>query len=161
MDERVFKSRDIFCSNAIFAALPKRNLMAHLKRKNREKIRKFAHILAAVVILLHAFDKFEINDPSYPFYTGAGLIFLLMAIFHEQISRRSSYLDSAFMIIEAAVYAMVANEYFHAGKQGLPWAYVMAAVAYIAAAFISSRKSKKRRRRKRRSEPEDADTEVA
>ncbi|CAN5245424.1 hypothetical protein BH20BAC1_BH20BAC1_18820 [soil metagenome] len=134
--------------------------MSLIHRKHREKMQKFAHILAAIIILLHAFEKFEINEPSYPFYTIAGIIFLLIAIFHDQVARRFSYIDSTFMIIEAAVYGMIANEYFHAGKKGLPWLYVIAVAVYVAAALINSRKSRKKHRGKKRKSKSTEDMET-
>lgn len=115
-------------------------------------MRKIAHVLAGFVILIHAFEKFEQNEPSYPYLTIAGIVFMLVAIFHHHIGRRFPYVDSLFLVIEAAVYAMIALEYFYAGKKWLPWAWVFATIANLAFAFIKGHKSRKKHRRKKRSE---------
>lgn len=128
--------------------------MALINRKNKPKFRKVGHIIAALVILIHAFEKFEINHPSYPFYTVAGLLFLAIAIFHEQLRQIFRPVDSVFMIIEAGVYCLVAIEHFQEHKKVLPWLYVVATIMYVIAAFIKSKKKKRRRRRTRSSEEE-------
>ncbi len=129
--------------------------MARIDKKTREKLRKVAHIVAALVILIHAFEKFEINEPVYPFYTVAGLLFLVVAIFHEQLQKVFRPVDSIFMIIEAGVYCLIAIEYFEKHKKALPWFYVVATVMYVIAAFIRSKKKKRRRRRRSSDSLED------
>jgi len=113
-----------------------------LKNINRERKEKIGHILAAFIILVHAFEKYDLQESSWPFFAIAGIIFLCIAIMHHRIAKVFPYVDGVFFIIEALLYAIIAAEYFHKGKKALPWCYVFTAVAYVIAAFIKGKKGK-------------------
>lgn len=50
--------------------------------KDRDKRKRFAHIGAGIVILIHSYEKYEGGHDSYKIFALAGLVFLSIAIFH-------------------------------------------------------------------------------
>ena len=112
------------------------------KNTNREKKEKIGHIMAAFIILVHAFEKYDLQEDSWPLFAISGIIFLCIAILHHRIAKVFPYVDGVFFVIEALLYAIIAAEYFHKGKKALPWCYVFAAVAYVVTAFIKGKKGK-------------------
>ena len=119
--------------------------MSQLKG-NKEKREKLIHIFAGIIILVHAYEKYQLHEHSYIFFLIAGLVFLTVAIVHHKLAKVFSYADGVFFVIEAAIYAVVAADYFHLGKKGLPWAYIFASVAYLVAAYIKGKKGKAKQR---------------
>lgn len=90
--------------------------MSQLKG-NKEKREKLMHILAGAIILVHAYEKYEMHEHSYVFFLVAGLVFLTVALAHHRLAKIFSYVDGCFLCIEATVYAVVAADYFHLGKK--------------------------------------------
>ncbi len=113
-----------------------------LLKGNKEKKEKLGHMLAAFIILIHAYEKYDLNESSYIFFAVAGLTFLCVAIMHHRIAKYFPYVDGVFFVIEAIIYAVVAAEYFHKGKKGLPWCYVFATIVYLVVAVIKGKKGK-------------------
>jgi hypothetical protein len=113
------------------------------KRKSETK-EKIGHIIAGVIILVHAYEKFDLQESSYIFFLIAGVVFLSVAIFHHRLKHRFLYIDGVFFIIEAILYGIVAADYFHEGKKALPWCYVAVTILYCVAAIIRARKGKKK-----------------
>ena len=113
------------------------------KRKS-EKKEKIGHIIAGMIILVHAYEKFDLHESSYIFFLIAGAIFLSVAIFHHQLKHRFLYIDGVFFIIEAILYAIIAADYFHQGKKGLPWCYVLVTILYCVVAVIKAKKGKEK-----------------
>ena len=58
--------------------------------KNRDKRKRFAHIGAGVVILIHSYEKYEGGHDTYKLFALAGFVFLLIAIFHPLIEKKST-----------------------------------------------------------------------
>src|ERR1700712_612959 len=114
------------------------------KRVNNEKKEKLAHILAGLLILVHAYEKFELQEDSYIIFLIAGIVFLSIALLHHKLVRRFPYADGVFFVIEAILYAVIAADYFHQGKKGLPWCYAFASLAYIVTAIVKGKKGKAR-----------------
>ena len=115
--------------------------MSQLKG-NKEKRQKMIHILAGVIILVHSYEKYEMHEHSYVFFLVAGLVFLTIALAHHRLAKIFPYVDGVFFVIEAVIYAVIAADYFHLGKKGLPWAYVLATIAYLIAAYIKGKRGK-------------------
>jgi len=113
------------------------------KRRSETK-EKIGHIIAGVIILVHAYEKFDLHESSYIFFLIAGVIFLSVAIFHHKLIHHFLYIDGVFFTIEAILYAIVAADYFHEGKKALPWCYVFVAVMYCVAAVIRAKKGKEK-----------------
>jgi len=107
--------------------------------RNKEKRRQLAHILAGVVILIHAYDKYESHHGSPVFFTISGLVFLTIAVFHPLLEKRAPWLDGVFFIIEGILSLVVAYDYYHAGKIALPTAYLLVSVLQF---YKAVRKSK-------------------
>jgi len=113
-----------------------------LKKTTRERKEKIGHVLAAIIILVHALEKHELHEDSWLFFAISGIVFLGVAIMHHRIAKVFPYVDGVFFIIEAMLYAIIAAEYFHKGKKALPWCYVFATIAYTVSAFIRAKKGK-------------------
>jgi hypothetical protein len=66
-------------------------MLLKLLFKNRDKRKRFAHIGAGIVILIHAYEKYESAHGSYLFFAIAGLIFLTVAILHPSIEKKAPW----------------------------------------------------------------------
>ena len=106
---------------------------------NKEKKEKFAHILAGIVILVHAYEKYDKHEGSYTAFIIAGVIFLGVALLHHRLVKSFPYIDGGFFVIESILYAIIAADYFSVGKKGLPWCYVIVTIIYL---FIAFKKGK-------------------
>lgn len=112
-------------------------------RKRSEKRKKIAHILAGAIIFIHGYEKMEKGESSYWLFYLLGIIFILMAIFHKQLVQKIKWGDGLFYLIEAVVLFIIAYDYWHHGKKALPFAYLVAAIGYVIASILISRKSMK------------------
>lgn len=108
--------------------------------KNREKRKKFAHIGAGIVILIHAYEKYESGHGSYLLFGIAGLIFLLIAALHQKIEEKLPRVDGVFFVIEGILSLIVAYEFFHVGKKALPVTYVLLALFQFTMALRKGKK---------------------
>ena len=107
---------------------------------HREKRKRLAHIIAGVVILLHAYERYETGHASYLFFAASGVVFLAIAIFHHRIAKKAAWADGVFFVIEALLSFLVACEYFDAGKKALPFCYLLVGILQIFLAFAKSKK---------------------
>lgn len=98
-----------------------------------------AHIGAGVVILIHAYEKYE-SGHGYLLFSIAGLVFLTIALLHPVIEKKMPWVDGVFFIIEGILSLVVAYDFFHLGKKALPITYCLLAVFQF---FMAFRKSKK------------------
>ncbi len=115
--------------------------MGLLFKEKNEKVKRFAHILAGCIILVHAYEKYDDHQSSYVVFLGLGIVFLLIALQHHRLAKRYHFVDSVFLVIEAVGYGFIATDYFNAGKKALPWCYVFAAIAYVVVALVRYRQS--------------------
>ena len=107
----------------------------------KEKIKKAGHITAGIIILLHAYERFEAGHESYIFFAIAGFVFLSIAFFHHALKSRFPMIDTFFFAIEAILSFIIAYEYFHAGKSALPYAYLFAGLMQFLGLFLFARKN--------------------
>jgi hypothetical protein len=115
-------------------------MLLKLLFKNRDKRKRYAHIGAGIVILIHAYEKYESAHDSYLFFAIAGLIFLTVAILHPTIEKKAPWIDGVFFIIEGILSLIVAYEFFHVGKKALPITYLFLACFQFFMAFKKSKK---------------------
>ncbi len=115
-----------------------------MPKVDKQKKQKMAHIIAAFIILVHAYEKYDAGESSYVFFGVAGIVFLGIALLHHRLLKQFPYADGFFFVIEAMVYAVIAADYFQRGKKALPWCYVVTAIAYIIVAFIKGKKGQAR-----------------
>ena len=108
--------------------------------KNRDKRKRFAHIGAGIVILIHSYEKFQGGHDSYKLFALAGLVFLSIAFFHPVIEKKAPWVDGVFFLIEGILSIIVAFDYFHLGKKALPITYLLLGIFQF---FMAFRKSKK------------------
>ncbi len=108
--------------------------------KNREKRKRFAHIGAGIVILIHAYEKYESGHDTYKLFALAGVIFLSIAFFHPIIEKKAPWIDGVFFLIEGILSIIIAIDFFHLGKKALPITYLLLGLFQF---FLAFRKSKK------------------
>ena len=100
------------------------------KNKRRERFRRLAHLLAALVILLHGIAALDHHAHTAWVFFLCGTVFLLLALFHHRIEQRWPYVSPTFHFLEAIVAAVIFMEYVHAGKKYLPYVAVLPVVLY-------------------------------
>lgn len=114
-------------------------LLRHLI-KNEDKRKRFAHIIAAVIILINSYDNYENGQSIYKLFAIAGLMVLILALFHHTIEKKALWIDGVFFIIEGLLSLIVAFNYFHLGKKALPITFILLALFQF---YLAFRKSKK------------------
>jgi hypothetical protein len=124
----------------ILETLTIRKMLLRRLFKNRDKRKRIAHIGAAVVILIHSYEKYEGGHDTYKLFLLAGLVFLSLAIFHPLIEKKAPWVDGVFFLIEGILSIIVAFDYFHMGKKALPITYILLGLFQF---FMAFRKSKK------------------
>ncbi len=72
--------------------------------KNKDKRKQVAHIGAAIVILIHSYEKYESNHWSFILFGIAGLVFLPVALLHPVIEKKAPWIDVVFL---------PSSEYYH------------------------------------------------
>ena len=108
--------------------------------KNRDKRKRFAHIGAGVVILVHSYEKYESGHDTYKIFALAALVFLSLALFHPIIERKAPWVDGVFFIIEGILSIIVAFDLFHLGKKALPFTYLFLGLFQFFMAFKKGKK---------------------
>ncbi|MFZ1688227.1 MAG: hypothetical protein WAU70_12430, partial [Flavobacteriales bacterium] len=88
----------------------------------------------------HAYERYEHGHATWSLFAAAGLIFLAVAAFHSQLVRKWPGVDATFFVIEAVLSLAIMGEFFHAGKRGLPFMYLLAALFQVFAAVMAVRK---------------------
>jgi DNA integrity scanning protein DisA with diadenylate cyclase activity len=114
-------------------------ILRHLV-KNKNKRKRFAHIGAGIVILIHSYERYESGIDSYILFGIAGLIFLAIAFLHPIIEKKVPWLDGLFFIIEGVLSIIVAIDFFHVGKKALPITFLFVAAFQF---YMALKKSKK------------------
>jgi hypothetical protein len=107
--------------------------------QNKERKKKIAHIIAGIVILLHSYEKYNSGHDSWAFFAIAGLVFITIAVLHHTIAQKAPWIDGVFFAIEGILSLVIAYDYYHMGKKGLPISYLIAGIIQLAVAFRSSR----------------------
>ncbi|MBK9731138.1 MAG: hypothetical protein IPO83_07600 [Chitinophagaceae bacterium] len=115
-------------------------MISRLLFKDRDKRKRFAHIGAGIVILIHAYEKYESGHESYIFFGIAALVFLTIALLHPVIEKKVPWVDGVFLIIEGILSVIVAIDYYHLGKKALPFTYLALAIFQF---FMAFRRGKK------------------
>jgi hypothetical protein len=109
-------------------------------KRSREKAKRVAHIGAALVILIHAYEKYDSGHESWMVFVIAGLAFLTIAVLHPVIEKKFPWVDGVFFVIEGILSLVVAAEFIHAGKKALPITYLLLAGFQFFMAFRMSKK---------------------
>lgn len=109
---------------------------------NKGKKARIAHIIAGLVILIHAYEKFVAGHGPYWLFAIAGIVFILLAVFHHSLAQKFPWIDGVFFLIEGILSLVVAFEYFHAGKKALPIVYSATGVFLVFLAFWKMRNTK-------------------
>ena len=106
-----------------------------------KKLRKFGHLMAAFIIFLKGYDKMDQGDSGFWVFYSLGFIFLIIVLFHDFLAKRIKWIDAILYGLEAIIISYIAYGYFSKGKIALPMLYVVAALLYIVAAVVMSRRN--------------------
>lgn len=102
----------------------------------KSKLKKIAHFISGAVILLHGYERWETGHSTYPIFITAGILFIIIAVFHHKLSQRFRWIDGVFFMIESALSFVIAFEYFHVGKKALPIVWVVAGLLQMAMSIV-------------------------
>jgi uncharacterized membrane protein HdeD (DUF308 family) len=108
--------------------------------KNKEKRKRVAHIVAGATILIHSYENYETGHHSFKLFALAGIIVLLLALFHPIIEKKFPWIDGLFFIIEGILSFVVAFDLYNFGKKALPTTYLLLGIFQF---FMAFRKGKK------------------
>src|SRR6185312_9747196 len=105
--------------------------MGLLRKEKKEKLARLSHILAALILLVHGYEKYE-EEHLRPaiLFVGCGLIFLCVALFHHQLQRKIRSVDAIFAFLEGLAALILVGEYW-GNKHYLQFAYLIVAGIYI------------------------------
>lgn len=109
----------------------------------KEKLKKLPHIMAGVLILLHAFERWDSGHTTYWFFLISGIVFLSVALLHHRLLARFPFVDTLFFVIEGMLSLIIAWEYHEAGKHAIPYMYVLAALLQLTAVFVFYKRKKR------------------
>lgn len=99
------------------------------------------HILTALVIFLHGYDKRDKGEAGWWIFFLIGVLWCWSWSFIIRLAQRFRSVDSIFHILEAPVLRIITWEYYHHGARGLQYGYALAAVGHIIGAFAKAKKS--------------------
>jgi hypothetical protein len=92
------------------------------------------------MVLITAFDKYESGNSTYIYFAIAGIVFLLVAIFHSKIVKNFIWVDNIFIFLEGSISLLIAFDYFQIGKKALPFAYLFAGIMQFIVGFFKIKK---------------------
>jgi len=118
--------------------------MGFLQNIPREKRNKFAHALAGIVILIHAYEKWVHHSSTAWIFLFFGLLVFTLVIFHDRIHHRFPGIDAVFFFIEGILMFVTAYYYFTHDKKYLPYAYLLSGAVYLVLTFYKFRKAGKK-----------------
>ena len=118
--------------------------MGLLQNIPREKRNKFAHVLAGIVILIHAYEKWLHHSATWWTFLFFGLLIFILVLFHDRIHHRFPGIDAAFFSIEGVLMFVTAYYYFSHHKTYLPYAYLLSGLAYMVLSFYKYKKSNRK-----------------
>lgn len=108
--------------------------------KNKDLRQRLIHMVSGLIILIHAYEKYESVHASHVFFAIAGLLFLTIALLHPIIEKKVPWVDGVFFFIEGVLSLIVAYDFFHMGKKGLPYAYILAGLLQFFSAYRLGKK---------------------
>jgi hypothetical protein len=116
--------------------------MGVLYRKKKERLIKLSHLLAAFIVLIHGYEKFEDEHiTSGILFILCGLVFLSVAIFHHKLHQKVRSVDAIFAFLEGLAALILAID-FWGNKHYLQFAYLIAALIYISRSIFLYVKTK-------------------
>lgn len=105
-------------------------------RKKKEKLAKLSHILAALILVVHGYEKYEeAHLRASILFIACGLIFLCVALFHHQLQRKIRSVDAIFAFLEGLAALILVAEYW-GNKHYLQFAYLIGAGIYIGRSVV-------------------------
>jgi hypothetical protein len=115
---------------------------ADFRRRNRERRKRVAHIFAGLLILIHAYEKYDSGHGSYIFFLIFGVVFTLIALFHHRLQKKFPGIDGVFFVIEGILSLIICYDYFHMGKKALPYCYLLIGIFQLIIAVVKSKHKK-------------------
>jgi predicted membrane channel-forming protein YqfA (hemolysin III family) len=114
-----------------------------LSRKKNPRIAKFAHSLTGLVVIIKGVDKAEHFEqhPVIPvLLIIIGSLIIIATFFHHQLEKTIKEFKTLLFVFEGCALLLVSYYFFAAGKKLLPFAFLIAAIAYFIVAIILYRK---------------------
>lgn len=96
-----------------------------------EKRRRIPHIISGIIIILHAYERYEEGHNNFFIFLIAGLIFLSVAIFHHSLVHKFPNIDFVFYAIEGLLAFIVAYEFIDKGEKLIPALYIVAGLLHL------------------------------
>lgn len=94
-------------------------------------MQRLAHVLAAVVILLHGYSDLEKGHSMGWIFLGIGAAALVLGVMHHRLHARFPHIDGVFHLIEGITAVLIGIGYLHAGKVYLPYVSMAASIPYF------------------------------
>ena len=108
--------------------------------KNEDKRKRVAHFAAAFTIFIHSYENYQTHHHSYLLFICAGIVILLLAIFHHSLENKYPWIDGASFIVEGLLSLVISIDLFNYGKKALPACYLLLSLFQF---FMAFRKGKK------------------
>jgi len=83
--------------------------------KDKEKRNRVIHIISGMMILIHAYEKYEGGHESYLYFAIAGLVLLTIALLHPVLERRLPWVDGVFFCDRGHIVADRGGRFFSYG----------------------------------------------
>jgi hypothetical protein len=109
-------------------------------KKIKKKAEKLTHFISSLMVLITALDKYESGNSTYIYFAIAGIVFLLVAIYHSKIVNNFTWVDNIFIFLEGSISLLIAFDYFQIGKKALPFAYLFAGIMQFIVGFFKIKK---------------------
>lgn len=120
-----------------------------LNKEKKHRIEKIGHYVTGTIVIIKGIDKSE-HFSEHPFVTillfMIGAFIITATYFHHFFAARVKEFKSILFFCEGCALLLVTYYYFEAGKKLLPYAYLIASIAFFIAAFLVYRKKAKQLR---------------
>lgn len=116
------------------------------RRKRTPARERFSHFMAGLVLLVHAYEKFEAGHTHAGIaFVVFGSAFILYGILHTRLHGLAvaPHLETAASVIEGTALVITAGTMMHAHHKALPGCYLFAACIYFAKAYYFHRKNRR------------------
>jgi hypothetical protein len=115
------------------------------RHRRASLLQKLVHFLTALTLTLKGISKME-HPHGYEaviaLFLASAIYIVAITIFHDRLHAHVRLLTGSVYAIESLVSAVMAWVYFHEGKHGLPYAFVLAAILFAIALVVQWRRSR-------------------
>jgi hypothetical protein len=119
-----------------------------LRNINKEKRKRFAHIMAAIVILAHAYGNYGTGHHSFLLFLIAGMVVLAVALFHPFLEKKIHWIDGATFMVEGILSIAISYDLFHLDKNALAVGYLLLGLFQFFMAFWKGKKGHQKHKKR-------------